>query len=282
MLRELEAAHSLKWPGPGPALAGRVPAGRLGAGSIGKVPWRGARVSGWRGPRRPRAALLLLWVLRCNEVPCRRAAYAVAQPRFRAQTPRPRPRPRFVRGRGPGLLKSGTLPRSRPRFAEFSAAVRYHHEVDLRQSVEIHTYLTARNGQPMTPLTAAAAATSTVRVTRSPPGSQLQRNCAVLRMSLLVASIMQDADAHYRRKRRRPAVVTRPQRRSHVVADSLQAVTMTSPPRRRRRWRLRRAGCWHTEATLVDIFQGDLASSTTQANVQDTQSACSAFVQPRV
>ena len=73
-----------------------------------------------------------------------------------------------------------------------------------------------------------------------------------------------------------------PQRRFHVVADSLQAVTMTSPPRRRRRWRLRRAECWHTEATLVDIFQGDLASSTTQANVQDTQSAFSAFVQPRV
>jgi hypothetical protein len=30
------------------------------------------------------------------------------------------------------------------------------------------------------------------------------------------------------------------------------------------------------------MFQGDLASSTTQAKVQDTQAACIAVVQPRV
>ena len=56
----------------------------------------------------------------------------------------------------------------------------------------------------MTPLTTAAAAT---RVIRSPPGSQLERNRAFLRMSL--ASFMQDADAHHRRRRIRSPSVPR-------------------------------------------------------------------------
>jgi hypothetical protein len=46
----------------------------------------------------------------------------------------------------------------------------------------------------MTPLTTAAAATRRVRVTRSPPGSQLERNRAFLRM--ISASFMQVSDAH--------------------------------------------------------------------------------------
>ena len=39
---------------------------------------------------------------------------------------------------------------------------------------------------------------------------------------------------------------------------------------------------WHTEATVGDIFQGDIHSSTTEANVQDIRVACIADVQPRV
>ena len=59
----------------------------------------------------------------------------------------------------------------------------------------------------MTSLTTAAPATRTVSVIRSPPGSQLQRDRAFLRMSL--ASFMQDADAHHRRRRIRSPSVTR-------------------------------------------------------------------------
>jgi hypothetical protein len=58
----------------------------------------------------------------------------------------------------------------------------------------------------MTPLTTAAAATRTVRVIRSPPGSQLERNRAFWRM--ISASFMQVSDAHlHRRNRRRSAPV---------------------------------------------------------------------------
>ena len=60
---------------------------------------------------------------------------------------------------------------------------------------------------PMTSLTTAAPATRTVSVIRSPPGSQLQRDRAFLRMSL--ASFMQDADAHHRRRRIRSPSVPR-------------------------------------------------------------------------
>ena len=56
-------------------------------------------------------------------------------------------------------------------------------------------------------MTTAAPATRTVSVIRSPPGSQLQRDRAFLRMSL--ASFMQDADAHHRRRRIRSPSVPR-------------------------------------------------------------------------
>jgi hypothetical protein len=64
----------------------------------------------------------------------------------------------------------------------------------------------------MTPLTTVAQATRTVRVIRSPPGSQLdsERNRAFWRM--ISVSFMQVSDAHlqvHRRNRRRSASVTR-------------------------------------------------------------------------
>ena len=52
----------------------------------------------------------------------------------------------------------------------------------------------------MTPLTTAAAATRTVRVIRSPPGSQLERNRAFWRM--ISVSFMQVSDAHLHRRNR--------------------------------------------------------------------------------
>ncbi len=75
----------------------------------------------------------------------------------------------------------------------------------------------------MTPLTTAAAATRTVRVIRSPPGSQLERNRAFWRM--ISASFMQVSDAHlHRRNRRRSASVTRssatPPRRASSSSSS--------------------------------------------------------------
>ena len=79
----------------------------------------------------------------------------------------------------------------------------------------------------MTPLTTAAAATRTVRVIRSPPGSQLERNRAFWRMisSVTSASFMQVSDAHlHRRNRRRSASVTRssatPPRRASSSSSS--------------------------------------------------------------
>ena len=73
----------------------------------------------------------------------------------------------------------------------------------------------------MTPLTTAAAATRTVRVIRSPPGSQLERNRAFWHM--ISASFMQVSDGQlYRQNRRRLASVTRssatPPRRASSVS----------------------------------------------------------------
>jgi hypothetical protein len=75
----------------------------------------------------------------------------------------------------------------------------------------------------MTPLITVAPATRTVRVIRSPPGSQLERNRAFLRM--ISASFMQVSDAHpHRRNRRRSASVTRssatPPRRASSSSSS--------------------------------------------------------------
>ena len=75
----------------------------------------------------------------------------------------------------------------------------------------------------MTPLTTVAPATRTVRVIRSPPGSQLERNRAFWHM--ISASFMQVSDAHlYRQNRRRSASVTRssatPPRRASSSSSS--------------------------------------------------------------
>ena len=75
----------------------------------------------------------------------------------------------------------------------------------------------------MTPLTTVAPATRTVRVIRSPPGSQLERNRAFWHM--IPASFMQVSDAHlHRRNRRRSASVTRssatPPRRASSSSSS--------------------------------------------------------------
>ena len=76
---------------------------------------------------------------------------------------------------------------------------------------------------------------------------------------------------------------------THVVAAPPQAVTMTTAPTmattKSGALRLPQSRSrWHhadSEATVGDIFQGDIAS-TRQANAQDIRVACIAVVQPRV
>jgi hypothetical protein len=90
---------------------------------------------------------------------------------------------------------------------------------------------------------------------------------------------MQDADAHYRRKRRRSASVTRSAATSPRGGCSASSSDDDAGAADNGDYYEERS--WHTEATVGDIFQGDLASKT-QANAQDIQIAGIAVVQPRV
>ena len=141
-----------------------------------------------------------------------------------------------------------------------------------------------------TPLTTVAPATRTVRVIRSPPGSQLERNRAFWRM--IPASFMQVSDAQLHRRNRlgrRSASVTRssatPPRRASSSSSSdtadagaaddgdyeLEERSAGNTPRRR-------------SATCSRAISPGWASSTTQAaaHAQEIQVACIAVVQPRV